>query len=404
MITDARLKLTVQRYDLSGIGPRPILLNFAAAVLKKDQPPISMTVLMICALLLAGIFFFLRLPRFGATPSGARLARMERSPHYHDGQFHNLHHTPALTEGTSYYQVLKKFFFEKKERRKPSRPLPSVKTDLLHLNPTEDLLVWFGHSSYFLQLNGLRFLVDPVLSGAASPVSFTTRSFPGTDTYTVDDLPPIDYLLLSHDHYDHMDHDTVSALRSKTGRVITGLGVGAHLERWGYRQDQIVELDWNETLTLEKGLVLHTAPARHFSGRKFRRNNTLWLSFVLVAPGRKLYLGADSGYDTHFRAIGEQFGPFDLAILENGQYDPSWRYIHMMPEEMIQAAQDLRARQVLPVHWGKFALGNHSWDEPITRALREAQQKNVNLLHPMIGEKLVLDGHTPPQKNWWKGY
>jgi L-ascorbate metabolism protein UlaG (beta-lactamase superfamily) len=340
-------------------------------------------------------------PQFGKTPSGERLERMKRSPNYKNGAFENLHHTPALTEGVSYYRVFKEFFFDKSKNVQPATVLPSQKIDLRKLNPAEDLIVWFGHSSYFMQIDSKRILVDPVLSGNASPLSFTTKSFKGADVYTVDELPDIDYLFISHDHYDHLDYKTVKALKNRVKKVITGLGVGAHLEHWGYDINSIMEKDWNEEIVLEEGFKVNTTPARHFSGRGFKRNGTLWMSFVLTTPSRKIYLGGDSGYDTHFAEIGNKYGPFDLVILENGQYGKNWKYIHMMPEEVVQAAIDLKAKKLFPVHWSKFALSVHSWDEPIRRVVAESKKRNMPLLHPVIGEATRIDDSVQ-HASWWE--
>ena len=309
--------------------------------------------------------------------------------------------TPALAEGITYPRVMYEFFFKRSRRGTPTAPLPTAKTDLAALPPTENVIVWFGHSSYFMQLNGKKFLVDPVFSGRASPVSFTTAAFKGSDVYTADDLPPIDFLLITHDHYDHLDFKTVQALKGKVGREITGLGTGSHLEHWGYAPEVITELDWDEAADLGGGFSLYATTARHFSGRQFKRNNTLWLSFILQTPTQKLYIGGDSGYDNHFETIGREHGPFDLAILETGQYNAHWKYIHMMPEETVQAAIDLGAARMLPVHWGKFSLALHDWDEPIRRDVAEAERKGLPLLHPGIGEALHLD--QPHTTNWWQG-
>jgi L-ascorbate metabolism protein UlaG (beta-lactamase superfamily) len=360
-----------------------------------------MIFLLIVAGFIAIVYLYMQQPLFGKSATGARLERMQRSSHYKNGQFHNLSPTPALTEGYSYTRVLKQFLFERKEQNKPDENLPTEKQDLKQLNPAENVLVWFGHSSYFLQLDGKKILVDPVLSGHASPLKFTTRSFKGSDVYTVDDLPLIDYLFLSHDHYDHLDYDTIVKLQPKVKKVITGLGVGAHLEYWGYNSSQLIEKDWFEEEALDTGFVVHAMPSRHFSGRRFRRNVTLWLSFVLITPTRRIYLGGDSGYDTHFKAMGDMFGSFDLAILENGQYDNAWKYIHMTPEETVQAAIDLKAKRLLPVHWSKFALANHAWNEPVIRVQQEAQRRNMPLLLPMIGE-VVQQGKLKAPVSWWE--
>jgi L-ascorbate metabolism protein UlaG (beta-lactamase superfamily) len=358
-------------------------------------------VLIILFILFAGVFLFMRQPQFGRAASGERLAKIERSPNYRDGQFLNLSPTPSLTEGASYTKVMREFFFGKSKRTAPAGALPSRKTDLFQLSPDDDVLVWFGHSSYFMQLNGKKILVDPVLSGHASPIKFTTKSFKGSDVYSVNDIPAIDYLFISHDHYDHLDHQTIRQLQPRVSKTITGLGVGAHLERWGYAPAAIIELDWHEKISLEQGFVVNTVPARHFSGRGFKRNRTLWLSFVLTTPTRKIFIGGDSGYDTHFKEVGNQYGPFDLAILENGQYNGYWKYIHMMPEEVVQAAEDLRAKKLLPVHWSKFSLSLHAWDEPILRVTAAAKKRGMSILHPMIGELVHLDG-AEPSTPWWE--
>ncbi|MEP7143236.1 MAG: MBL fold metallo-hydrolase [Ferruginibacter sp.] len=353
------------------------------------------TFLLLIILITLGTWLFMQQPQFGKLPSGERSERIKKSPNYKDGQFQNIHFTPDLTEGVSMYTVLRKFFFGKSKHRKPPGILPSKKTDLLNLDINQNSLVWFGHSSYFIQVDGKNILVDPVFSGAASPLSFTTKSFPGTDIYSTDDLPEIDYLFLSHDHWDHLDYKTVVKLKPKVKLVITGLGTAAHLEHWGYDKNKIIEKDWNEEIILGNGFIVHTTPARHFSGRTLKRNRSIWMSFVLQTPRMKIFLGGDSGYDTHFAEIGNKYGPFDLAILECGQYNAYWKYIHMMPEETVQAGIDLKAKKILPVHWGKFSLSLHDWDEPIKRITIEAAKKNMPLLHPVIGEKVDLDNQTP---------
>jgi L-ascorbate metabolism protein UlaG (beta-lactamase superfamily) len=357
------------------------------------------TAVIIVVIILA-VYIFLQQPQFGARPSGNSLKRIQASLNFRNGQFQNLNHTPQLTGSVSMFTVMRDFFFYRDKRSVPSKPLPSKKTDLLKLDLKENVLVWFGHSSYFIQLDGKRFLVDPVFSGHASPISFTTRSFRGSDVYSTDDIPAIDFLVITHDHYDHLDHKTIARLRPKVQTVITGLGVAAHLKRWGYDEGMIYESDWNEELRFGE-FIFNTTPARHFSGRTFKRNLSIWLSIVLTTPTKNIFIGADSGYDTHFKSIGEQFGPFDLVILEDGQYNKYWKHIHMMPEEVVQAAQDLRATTLLPVHWGKFSLSLHAWDEPITRVVNEAKLKGVTVLHPMIGEALYVDKENVFTE-WWK--
>jgi L-ascorbate metabolism protein UlaG (beta-lactamase superfamily) len=358
--------------------------------------------LVIIAAVTVVIYAFMLQPKFGATPSGERLEKLKASPQYSNNAFQNMSHTPQLTEGASFGSVLKEFLFEKKPRKKPSQPLPSVKTNLLQLRKEEDILVWMGHSSYFMQVDGKTILVDPVLSGAASPLSFTTKSFAGADIYTTGDIPEIDFLFITHDHWDHLDYDTIKKLQPKIKTIITGLGTAAHLQRWGFKKEMIVEKDWNETATIADGFSVTVTPARHFSGRTFTRNKAIWVSFVLQTPMHKIYIGGDSGYDDHFKTIGKEHGPFDLAILECGQYDKSWKYIHMMPEETVQAAQELDAKKLLAVHWGKFSLSNHPWDEPVKRVHKAATENNMALLTPMIGEQVNINDDAQVFSSWWQ--
>ena len=347
------------------------------------------------------VILYTRQAKFGNPPSGERLERIRRSPNYRDGKFQNVHLTPSLTEGYSFGRVLYEFMFKKVPGRSPLEMVPAQKTDLVNIPAEDDVLVWFGHSSYFMQLSGKKILVDPVFSGNASPVPRSNKAFRGTDQYTVHDLPEIDYLFITHDHYDHLDYDTFLQLISRTDTVICGLGVGSHLERWGFPKDKIIEKDWNETFALEGGFTVHTTTARHFSGRRFKRNNTLWMSFVLETPRLKLFLGGDSGYDTHFAEIGKQYGPFDLAILENGQYDAKWKYIHLLPEEVLQAGKDLKAKRVLPVHSSKFALAQHAWNEPLKRLAVSNETMHVPLVTPVIGEKVNLQDENQVFSDWW---
>lgn len=339
---------------------------------------------------------------FGKAPSGERFERIKRSPNFKNGSFQNLSYTPVMPDDVSIFKVMKDGLFNRSKRNVPKSPLPSLKADLKKLDPEKDVLVWFGHSSYFMQLDGKTILVDPVFSGNASPFSFAVKSFRGSDVYLPEDFPRIDYLFITHDHWDHLDHKTVLKLKPKVGKVITGLGVGAHLERWGFNPENIIEMEWNDRATLDSGFRVTATPGRHFSGRNFKRNQSVWCSFVLQTPEKKIFIGGDSGYDTHFVQIGNEHGPFDLALLECGQYNKYWKYIHMMPEQTVQAAIDLKAKMLMPVHWAKFALSLHAWDEPIERVSAEAARLNFPIVHPMVGEMLDLDDFGTTTE-WWKG-
>ena len=352
-------------------------------------------------LLIVGVSM-LQLDTLGAKPAGERLERIKNSKNYRDGKFQNLSHTPSLAEGYSYPGIMADFLFRKKDGLIPEEDIPSITTDLMALHSEQEVLVWFGHSSYLLQLEGKTILVDPVLSGYASPFSGINKAFKGTNTYKVEDLPNIDYLLITHDHYDHLDYETISKLKDKVGKVVCGLGVGAHFEKWGYPASQLIEQDWGDTVVLDKQLTLYFTPARHFSGRSIFSNNTLWTSYVVETPDKKIFVGGDSGYDNHFAKIGEQFGGFDLAILENGQYNEAWRFIHTLPEEVLQAGKDLKASRIFPVHSAKFDLGGHSWYEPLVKVSELNEQYNQHLITPMIGELVEMDNENQVFRKWWE--
>ena len=339
--------------------------------------------------------------KFGKTANGALLELIKRSPNYKDGSLQNLSPTPSLTEGASYSSVLMGFMFRKKKRIKPKDKLPSKKTDLHNPGRDEDVLVWFGHSSYFIQVDGKRLLVDPVFSGSASPIN-GTKSFNGSDVYTVEDIPELDYLFITHDHWDHLDYKTILKVKPRVKHVVCSLGVGAHLEFWGYDKNRIIELNWGQHASLGSGFEVDSVSGRHFSGRTFKRNQSVWGAFALKTPTMNLFLGGDSGYDSHFKEAGDKYGPFDLAILECGQYDKSWKYIHMMPEETVQAAIDLKAKNLLAVHWGKFALANHDWDDPVKRVTSAAVKASQNIWTPMIGE-IVMLREQGSFDAWWEG-
>jgi L-ascorbate metabolism protein UlaG (beta-lactamase superfamily) len=359
------------------------------------------TIIVLVVLVIATSCFVTQ-PKFGKTPRGDRKERVIHSPNYRDGEFKNRSHTPQMTSDKGYFSILVDFAFKKKERLRPKNDIPSIKTDLLSLDSAENVIVWFGHSSYFIQVDGKRILVDPVFSKAASPVSFYNKSFKGTNVYKPEDIPDIDYLIISHDHWDHLDYPTVKAMRPRVKKVIFGLGVGQHFERWKFSKGSMIEMDWDEQDNLGDGFEIYCLPARHFSGRFLNFNQSLWTSFLLKTPNFKIYIGGDSGYDTHYTEIGERFNGVDLAILEDGQYDKDWKYIHMMPEEVIQATKDLKAKSMFPVHNSKLALGNHPWDEPLKRVSELHEKETFHLITPIIGEKVMIGDTTRIFDRWWE--
>lgn len=362
-----------------------LALAFLGHVLRKKMAWIPLAVVGTLALI---ALFFVNQPSFGRLPRGERLSRIEKSPHYRDGKFWNLSATPLMTSNNGgRIRGMIDFLFRDKTGIVPSEPIPAMETDLGALDRHRDLAIWFGHSSYLIQIDGKRLLVDPVFDKAA-PVAFANRPFLGTEIYSAEDMPDIDYLIISHDHWDHLDHATVRELEGRVGKVICGLGVGEHFEYWGYPKEKIVELDWQERAALGDGFAVHCLPARHFSGRGLVSDKALWASFLVESPARKIYVGGDGGYDTHFADIGQRFGEIDLAILENGQYNEDWKYIHLMPEYLAQAARDLNARVILTVHHSKYALSTHPWEAPVKHAKKLADE-GLRVLLPKIGEPVA---------------
>lgn len=357
------------------------------------------TILILIAALVVGIFVFVQQDQFGKIPSGERLERIEKSPNYKNGQFQNLSETPQLTSDKSVVVQLYKFLTDKIDNLRPTKPIPTVKTDLKKLSKDENILVWLGHSGYFMQIEGKTFLVDPALL-SGSPVPFFNKMFNGADAYRPEDIPAVDYLIITHDHWDHLDYETIKPLKNRIGKVVTGLGVGSHFEYWGFAKEKIVELDWMEQAPFEQ-IKLTALPARHFSGRGLRSKKTLWVSFMLETPTKTIYIGGDSGYDTFYKEIGQQFPNIDLAILENGQYDKDWAYIHILPEQIPQAIKDLNPKRVLGVHNSKFALAKHAWTEPLELLYQNAQKGNFRLLTPRIGEIVNLNNENQTFEKWW---
>lgn len=355
--------------------------------------------LLVLAVISGGLY--LRQAKFGRLPQGKRLDRLAGSPNYRDGTFRNREPVAPVAEGGSGLALWLKFLLRDGAKLTPPGDVPTVRTDLKALPPNGDVVVWLGHSSYFIRLGGRKFLIDPVFSDHASPVSFSTRAFEGTTIYGAEDMPDIDYLLISHDHWDHLDHATVTALRPRIGQVITGLGVGEHFARWGFPEEMIVEADWDDVVRLEGGIAVHVLPARHFSGRLIDRNRTLWVSFALETPERRVYYSGDSGYGSHFLEIGERFGGFDLALLDSGQYNEAWRDVHMTPEQAVRAAEDLRAEAALPSHAGRFSIAFHSWDDPFKRFVGASGGKPFRPVTPRIGERVDL-GREQVFSRWWE--
>lgn len=357
-------------------------------------------IVIIISVLALSAYLFMQTKPFGKLPDGNRLIRIKQSQHYLNGQFQNLSPTMLSTGNKSRWQVFYEFVFDRIENLTPPAPLLSIKTDLSRLPIDRNFFIWFGHSSYLIQLDGKRFLIDPVLV-AGSPLPFINKMFDGSNIYTPDEIPEIDYLIITHDHWDHLDYQTVSLLIPKVKQVITSLGVGSHLEYWGYDPKKISELDWYQQKRLENQITITALPARHFSGRGITANKTFWSSFMLQSSDETIYIGGDSGYDSFYQDIAERFPNISLAIMENGQYNKNWANIHIQPHELVQAVKALQPKKLLGVHNSKFALAKHSWKEPLEQLYQYAQQENFPLFTPMIGEVFYFSEESQHFSKWW---
>ena len=343
-------------------------------------------------------------PSFGALPSGERKERILRSPNYRDGRFQNRYPMPPSLQRPSLgdrVKILWRFLFDRPKDVRPTDSIPVVRHDLKKLDRSEDLIVWFGHSGYLLQMDGVRYLIDPVFVEGA-PFGIMNAFFRGTKVFDVADLPEIDYLIITHDHWDHLDYHVAKELQNRVRKVYTGLGVGAHLERWGYRPDQIVELDWDESTPTAEGGRVDWLPSQHFSGRGLTSAQSLWASFVLQGTKHSVYVGGDGGFSPHYAVIGKQFPQLDLAILENGQYSEQWSGIHMLPEHLGETMHSLGAKRILTVHHAKFALSMHPWKEPLEHAKRLRDEEGLPILMPRIGQIVRYTDSTFTTDDWWE--
>ena len=336
----------------------------------------------------------------GKAPDLKTNTRIKSSAHFSKGIFMNLENTEVLAHDAGFIEMMSDFI-KKHINRHPKLPIPTKKSDLMRFNEKQTTITWFGHSSYMINFKGFRILVDPVMCGYASPFPQMIKAFKGTDVYEVSEIGNLDLLLITHDHYDHLDYTTLLKLKGKIKKICCSLGVASHLIFWGFSPTIIHELDWWENLKLDEDMEITATPARHFSGRSFKRAQTLWSSFVLKKDKETIFIGGDSGYGDHFKKIGEAFPKIDIAILECGQYNEKWPLIHMLPEETVKAHVDLKADVLMPVHWGKFALAYHPWNEPVQRVVEESKFQKINYTTPHIGESIVL-GDNLPIEAWWQ--
>jgi L-ascorbate metabolism protein UlaG (beta-lactamase superfamily) len=357
-------------------------------------------VLLILCVIVLSVYLLLKFyPAFGQKPSQSKV---QDSPQYSNGSFKNSIPTSMSTDWKTSFTMIRDMF-NRNTNRKPKGALSISEFPTLSHPHDKTNITWFGHSASMIEIEGKHLLLDPMFGDAPSPFPWIggkrySRRLP----FSIEDLPKIDAVIFSHDHYDHLDYGTIQKLRDRVLQFFVPIGVRSHLERWGIDPDIIIELDWWQEFEFQ-GLTLAAAPARHFSGRSLHdRNSTLWCSWVIKGRESNIFFSGDSGYGPHFKEIGERYGPFDLTLMECGQYDPRWAPIHMLPEETVQAHKDVKGTLLLPIHWGAFTLSFHEWTDPIKRVTKAGEKEGIRILTPMIGETVILNEDPYPAHKWWE--
>lgn len=351
----------------------------------------------------SGIAFVNFSPELGAKPNKKETKDKAKSSQYKDGKFLNQEPTKTSFSLKDTWHFIKKKM-SNKAVVKPEHEIEIIKMPKKMFRNTPDSLqriTWLGHSTALIEIDRKTIITDPMFSNSPSPIpGVVGKRFNKEMPIEIEDLPEIDVVLISHDHYDHLDRKSIKELDSKVKKYIMPLGVDAHLIKWGINPNKMEVLDWSQSIRYAN-IEFSCTPGQHFSGRDLNSCNTLWCSWVIHSPSAKLFFSGDSGYGPHLKKIGEQYGPFDLALIECGQYDESFADIHMMPEQSVQAAVDIKAKMMLPIHWGSFALSLHDWNEPIMRAKKEAQSLDLEITSPRIGESLYLNMPDVPSETWW---
>jgi len=343
--------------------------------------------------------------QFGGKAGQIELDKYARSKHWNGEVFVNLEETKMDMPFSAIPRLLYNQLFKRKGRE-PKQKIPVIpfnKTQFLAESDTAKF-IWYGHSALLLRINNKTILIDPMLGPDAAPIApFKLKRYNDVSLDLINDLPEIDLMILSHDHYDHIDLKSIELLKPKVNKYYVALGVERHLTSWGIESENITEFDWWETKSFEKIEITFT-PTRHFSGRGIKdRNKGLWGGWVFKTTEESIWFSGDGGYGEHFKEIGEKLGPFDLAFMECGQYNKLWRPIHLYPDQSVQAGIDANAKKIMPVHWGSFTLSDHYWTEPAEQFVTECKSKEIPYITPRIGELVTSFGNYKNQ-DWWASY
>jgi L-ascorbate metabolism protein UlaG (beta-lactamase superfamily) len=359
------------------------------------------SVILLIALLVAFVAGFVLACGWYFSNPGISEDGMNKAKNHVNGVFVNTEPTTVMKPGT-YWNTMYWYLFKKSNESAPKEPLPVVSPKDALQGPASASLrfVWLGHSSVLLELEGKRILIDPVFSERASVFSWVGPKRFQPSPVQAQDLPPLDAVLISHDHYDHLDKSTIVALRNRTASFHVPLGVGAILKDWGIPDSQIVEYAWWDRHD-GNDMTIVAVPARHFSGRGlFDRDKTLWCSWVIFGKTGRVYHSGDTGMTEQFREIGEKYGPFDIAFIKIAAYNENWPDIHLTPEKAVAATAMLKGKIMVPIHWGTFDLGLHSWYEPIERFVKEAEKEKTRIITPKMGELVVPENYE--NMFWWR--
>lgn len=360
---------------------------------------------LVALLVIIGFLFLNISPQFGGKATEAEKVMYSETGHFENGIFTNDEAIEMELDCHSIQQMLKETL-QPDPNVAPKQDIQVKKVTAESLLNRPDSLVrltWFGHSTFLIEIDGKNILLDPIFGQYAAPHPWLGRKRYNSEMpISIAQLPTIDAVIISHDHYDHLDYESIKQLKDKTDRFFVPLGVDNHLERWGVEEEKITKMDWWEEQPF-KGLNIAFTPSRHMSGRGLSdQSATLWGSWVLQGKAKNIFFSGDGGYGKHFKAIGEKYGDFDIALMECGQYNLLWADVHLMPEQTVAAGKDVKAKMIVPIHWGAFTLATHSWTDPIERVTREAKKMNMPIATPQIGEPIIIGHSNIPKTEWWK--